>query len=85
MTVGVQMQTESYEDFVARGGPTRQLDSDYYQRGKRQTERKVIRTKGRDGMQKDVGVFHPQRHQGRMVGERVNTSAYRCRGFHVPG
>ena len=79
------MQTESYEDFVARGGPVRQLDSDYYQRGKRQTERKVVRAKGRDGMQKDVGVFQPQRHQGRMVGVRVDTSSYRCRGFHVPG
>ena len=79
------MHTESFDEFVARGGQKRQLDSDYYQRGKRQTERKVIRTKGRDGMQKDVGVFQPQRHQGRMVGVRVDTSSYRCRGFHVPG
>ncbi len=88
------MSAESYDDFVARGGQPRLLARDYYGRGRRQSERKVVRFNGRDRCSHD-GVYSPRRYQSeldiklgikaRMIGERHDTRKHRGTGFQVPG
>ena len=88
------MQTESYEDFVARGGKKTLLAADYYGRGRRQSERKVVRLNGRDRCSHD-GVYSPRRYRSeldvklgikaRMIGVRHDTRKHRGTGFQVPG
>ena len=77
------MSSESYDDFVARGGKVRQLDSDYHGRARKQKHTIRVRKCKKAGF---YGVFwtgkyeddfmraHPEiKFKTRIVGRRYDT------------